>query len=85
MSAAFLLVFSLLFRWLTLKSVPFLSPLGKNPLVIFMIASVLTKVLNAVMPGDAGAAATLAVAIGLEAACIAMAVLLSRKKVFVKL
>jgi predicted acyltransferase len=85
MAAGFLLLFYLAARWLRLKRVPLLSTLGRNPLVIFMIASVFTKVLNVLLPENASALAVLSVAVALEAFCIAAARILEWKGVTIKL
>jgi uncharacterized membrane protein len=83
MAEGFLFLFYFAARWL--KRISLFPTLGKNALVIFMIASVLTKVLNELLPEATGVAIVLPTAAALEAACIAAAWLLKRKKIFIKL
>jgi predicted acyltransferase len=84
-SAGVLFYFYLIARWFGVKRFPILSTLGRNPLVVFMIASVLTKVLNAFLPEGTGTPAVLLVAVLLEAFCIGVAAFLDRRGVYIKL
>ena len=68
-----------------LKSIPVFSTLGKNALVIFMIASVFIKVLNVLLPEESSLAAIVPTAVALEVLCIAAARLLEKRRIFMKL
>jgi hypothetical protein len=85
MAVGFLLLFFLVGSWFKVKHFPLLSTLGRNPLVFFMIASVFTKVLGALLPEDTAAFTVLLVAATLEAFCISIAKLLDRNGIYVKL
>ncbi len=85
MSAALLLLCQVLSAWLAPRRIPVLAVLGRNALVIFMAASVLTKVGNALIPEAAAAAVVVPLAAAVEAACIAAAWIMDRKGLHVKL
>jgi predicted acyltransferase len=85
MAAGCLLLFFLIERWFRVRRVPLLSTLGRNPLVIFMIASVFTKVLDALLHQETPLMTVLLVAAALEASCIGIAWLLDRHAIHVKL
>jgi predicted acyltransferase len=85
MSAGLLLVCRIVSGWIVSGRIPFLSVFGKNALVIFMVAAVLTKVLNALLPENTGAIAVLSIAVGLETACIIAAKIMDSRRVYVKL
>jgi len=84
-AASCLFLFWAVERILGWKRVPVFSTLGRNPLLIFMIAAVLTKVLNVLLAESTGAPAVLAVAALLEAFCLSAAVLLDRRGIHVRL
>jgi predicted acyltransferase len=84
-AAACLLLFHAVERLFRLRRIPLLSTLGRNSLVIFMIASVLGKVLNAFLPEDTGALRVLGAVVLLEAFCLSVAEILDRKGIYVKL
>jgi predicted acyltransferase len=84
-AAACLLLFRGAEQLLGLKRIPLLSTLGRNSLVIFMLAAVLTKALNALLTEGAGLLPILATAAGLEAVCLVTAVILDRRGIYIKL
>jgi predicted acyltransferase len=84
-AAGCLFVFWAVERLFRLRRIPVLSTLGRNSLVIFMIASVLTKVMNALLPETAGPTAVLSLAALLEAFCLSMAIILDRRAIHIKL
>jgi predicted acyltransferase len=84
-AAGCLLLFFAVERLFRLKRVPLLSTLGRNSLVIFMIASVLSKLLNAFIPEDTDPLKVLAAAALLEAFCLSVAEILDRRGIYVKL
>lgn len=66
-------------------NVPVLSALGKNALLMFMVASVLYKCLDIFVPADSKPLAVGLAAFAVEAICIALAELLKKRNVFIKL
>jgi predicted acyltransferase len=66
-------------------NIPVLSALGKNSLLMFMVASVLYKCLYIFIPPDAGVLAVGLGAFAVEFLCIALAELLKKRKIFIKL
>lgn len=70
---------------LGIGEIPALSALGKNSLLLFMVASLLYKTLYLFVPEDSSPLSVGIGAIAVEALCIALAELLKRRRVFVKL
>jgi predicted acyltransferase len=85
MAAGIVLLFAIITRWPRLSRATGLPSLGKNALVLFMIASILITVLNELIPPSASASIVLPVAAGLEGICLAAAALLERRRLMIRL
>lgn len=67
------------------KTIPVLSALGKNALLMFMVTSLLYKCLYLFVPDNAGTLSVYGGAILFEVLCIALAEVLQARKIFIKL
>jgi predicted acyltransferase len=65
--------------------IPVLAAFGKNSLVMFMVSSVLYKLLYLFTPADSKPIAVALGALGIELACFILAEILRRRRIFIKL
>ena len=84
-AAAALLALLVLWRELLCWPVPLLGSLGRNPLLLYMLHAVLGVAVHALCDDDAASWLAWTASMGVLAVCLAAAVVLDRKKIFIRL